>query len=95
MFERFFVGRIRLFDRRAACVLAEYAAVRRSIGRPLSFADGQIVAIARSCDMIVAMHNVKDFAGFQMQIVNPWETVERLSVTDLPNIGDSLRRTSS
>lgn len=74
MFERFFVGRILSFDRPAARVLAEFAAARRSIGRPLPFADGQIAAIARSHDMIVATRNVKDFEGIQMQVINPWET---------------------
>ena len=72
LFERFFTGRILAFDRPATRTLAEFAAIRRSIGRPLPFADGQIAAIARSHDMIVATRNVKDFDGLQLQIVNPW-----------------------
>ena len=73
LFDRFFAGRILTFDRPATRILAEFAAIRRSIGRPLPFADGQIAAIARTHDMIVATRNVKDFDGLQLQIVNPWE----------------------
>lgn len=74
LFEGFFAGRILTFDRTATRILAEFAAIRRSIGRPLPFADGQIAAIARTHDMIVATRNVKDFDGLHVQLVNPWKS---------------------
>src|SRR5437016_4022067 len=57
-----FSGRILPFDSAAAKAFAEIAATRRQLGRPLSTADAQIAAIARSRGAAMATRNVADFA---------------------------------
>ena len=42
----------------------------RSIGRPIAPADGQIAAIARSRDMVVATRNVRDFEDIDIEVVD-------------------------
>ena len=60
------------FDEPAARAYAEPAAQRRQAGEPVSFADGQIAAICRSLGATLATRNVDDFAGFGINVVNPW-----------------------
>jgi len=67
-----FAGRVLPFDSTAARVYAEIAAARRAGGRPLSQADGQIAAIARSRDMAVATRNVRDFEDTGIDFIDPW-----------------------
>lgn len=67
-----FAGRVLPFDSSAARVYAEVAATRRALGRPLSQADGQIAAIARSRGMGVATRNVRDFSGTGIEVIDPW-----------------------
>ena len=67
-----FSGRILPFDSPAAIVFAEIAAQRRQAGRPISQADAQIAAIARSRGATLATRNVPDFEGCGIEIVNPW-----------------------
>lgn len=67
-----FEGRVLPFDRSAALVYAEIAASRRSIGRPISNADCQIAAIARSNGAAVATRNHRDFKGCGVNVINPW-----------------------
>jgi len=67
-----FHGRILPFDSPAAVQFAEIAAARRRSGRPISVADAQIAAIARSRGAVIATRNVEDFAGTGVEIVNPW-----------------------
>ena len=71
-FGNLFAGRILPFDSQAACAYAEIAAARRAAGRPVSQADGQIAAIARSRGMAVATRNVGDFEEMGIEIVDPW-----------------------
>ena len=68
-----FEGRVLPFDRNAARAYADIAAARRLAGRPVSPADCQIAAIARSRAMAVATRNVRDFSGTGIEVVNPWE----------------------
>ena len=68
-----FAGRILPFDSAAARVYAEIAAARRADGRPLSLADGQIAAIARSRGMAVATRNIRDFSDTGIHVIDPWE----------------------
>ena len=68
-----FSGRILPFDSAAAMALAEIAAGRRQSGRPISFADAQIAATARSRGAALATRNVADFAGCGIELVNPWD----------------------
>ena len=67
-----FNGRILPFDSPAAVAFAEIAAERRQAGRPISQADAQIAAIARSRGAALATRNVPDFEGCGVEIINPW-----------------------
>ncbi len=67
-----FEERVLPFDRDAARVYGNIAAVRRSAGRPVAPADCQIAAIAASRHMAVATRNVRDFEGMGIEVVDPW-----------------------
>ena len=67
-----FADRVLPFDSAAAVAFAEIFADRHGAGRPISFPDCQIAAIARSRDMTVATRNVRDFEDTGIHIVNPW-----------------------
>lgn len=71
-FETFFRGRVLPFDSEAADAFATLAAGRRQADRPISQADAQIAAIARSRGAELATRNVPDFEGCGVEIVNPW-----------------------
>ena len=71
-FSGLFAGRVLPFDSAAARAYAEIAAARRAGGRPLSLADCQIAAIARSRNMTVATRNVRDFEGMGIEVLDPW-----------------------
>jgi len=72
-FETYFRGRVLPFDSEAAEAYADIAAGRRQTGRPITQADAQIAAIARSRGAELATRNVPDFDGCGVEIVNPWE----------------------
>jgi predicted nucleic acid-binding protein len=65
-------GRILPFDSAAAREYADIAAIRRRAGRPMSETDAQIAAIARSRGAELATRNVADFAGCELEVINPW-----------------------
>ena len=67
-----FAGRVLPFDSNATRSYAEIAAGRRAAGRPISQADCQIAAIARSRGMAVATRNVQDFSGTGIKVIDPW-----------------------
>jgi len=67
-----FGGRILPFDSHAAVAFAEIAAQRRQSGRPISQADAQIAAIARSRGASLATRNVSDFEDCGIDVINPW-----------------------
>ena len=67
-----FRGRILPFDSAAARAYAEIAADRRRAGRPISEADCQIAAIARSRAAGLVTRNVRDFEGTGVRVINPW-----------------------
>jgi predicted nucleic acid-binding protein len=71
-FETYFRGRILPFDSEAAEAFATLAAGRRQSGRPISQADAQIAAIARSRGAALATRNVPDFEGCGVEVINPW-----------------------
>jgi len=72
MFREDFAGRILPFDSGAARSYAEIAAARRAAGRPISYADCQIAAIAHSVGAAVATRNVRDFEGSGIDVIDPW-----------------------
>lgn len=71
-----FEGRILPFDTAAAQAFGPINAQARQSGRPISFADGAIAAIAATHDFLLATRNVKDFQGVTVGILNPWDKVE-------------------
>ncbi len=72
-FGSLFAGRVLPFDSDAARAYAEIAAARRVLGRPVSLADGQIAAIARSRRMAVATRNIRDFQDMGIGVLDPWD----------------------
>ena len=43
-------------------------------GTPLNTADGMIAATALEHDLTIVTRNVKDFAGLDVPVFNPWES---------------------
>lgn len=72
MLEEDFGGRILPFDSLAAQTFAVLASDRRQAGKPISQADAQIAAVARSRGASLASRNVADFEGFGVDVINPW-----------------------
>lgn len=72
MLEEDFSGRILPFDSLAAQAFAVVASERRQIGKPISQADAQIAAVARSRGASLATRNLPDFEGCGIEIINPW-----------------------
>lgn len=72
MLEEIFGGRILPFDSSAAQAFAVLASERRQAGRPISQADAQVAAVARSRGASLATRNVEDFEGCGIEVINPW-----------------------
>ena len=72
VFNTLFAGRILVFDSDAANIYAEIFAQRHAAGRPISQADCQIAAIARSREAAIATRNVTDFEGVGVELIDPW-----------------------
>ena len=72
VFTVLFAGRILVFDSDAANIYAKIFAQRHTSGRPISQADCQIAAIARSREASIATRNVTDFEGVEVELINPW-----------------------
>lgn len=73
MFEEDFSGRCLAFDQAAALRYTHLVLERRLAGRPISFQDAMIAAIALANDMVLATRNVKDFSGISgLKVLNPW-----------------------
>jgi len=66
-------GRVLAFDRAAAAAYGGIAAKRRTAGRPVATADGQIAAIARARGAtLVATRDASGFDGCGVRQANPW-----------------------
>jgi len=70
---RGFDQRVLPFDTAAAYLFGELMGRRRELGRPMSFPDGQIAAIARTHHFALATRNVNDFDLCGIEILNPFE----------------------
>ena len=71
-FRVLFPGHILPFDSNAARAYAVIAAARQATGRPISQADCQIAAIAKSLGFSVATRDVGGFEGCGIEVNNPW-----------------------
>lgn len=68
-----FEGRILDFTAESATHYAKIMSQRKSLGLPMSMADGQIAAIANAYHFAVATRNVKDFEQCGLDIINPFK----------------------
>jgi len=68
-----FEDRVLPYTSIAARHWAEFQAKARSIGRPLSVADGIIAATAASNGFAVASRNVSHFETTGVPLINPWD----------------------
>ena len=58
----------------AAVWAARFRAQARGLGRTLDLGDALIAGTARSHELTIATRNVRDFAGLDVNVVNPWDT---------------------
>jgi toxin FitB len=68
-----FADRILPFDRRAAHEFGRLVHWRTREGRPIKTTDAIIASIARAEGATLATRDVDDFAGLEMDVVNPFE----------------------
>jgi toxin FitB len=66
-------GRVFAFDAAAGETAARFAAQRRAAGRPVEFRDAEIAGIVSARSATLATRNTRDFEGFGIDLVNPWE----------------------
>ena len=57
----------------AAVWAARFRAQARGLGRTLELGDALIAGTARSHELTIATRNVRDFAGLDVNVVNPWD----------------------
>lgn len=72
MFRDDFAGCVLPFDTAAAVAYADLFAARRRAGRPGVAFDLMIAAIAGTQGASLVTHNVADFEGCPVAIINPW-----------------------
>ena len=68
-----FAGRILPVTEPIAERMGRWAGEGETRGRTIRIADGLIAATALEHDLTLVTRNVKDFAGFGVPILNPWE----------------------
>jgi len=68
-----YAGRLYAFGEGAALRAGAVLAAAEGVGRPMSFPDAQIAAIALIEDAVVATRNTGDFAAAGVDLVNPWD----------------------
>ena len=68
-----FNDRILSFDAEAAWRWGAFVADSASAGRPLPAVDLQIAAIASHRKLVLVTRNAADFAGLNLEVVNPWK----------------------
>jgi predicted nucleic acid-binding protein len=67
-----FQDRVLSYDHRAGRRFGKIAALRESLGRPITVADAQIAAICFVHDAACATRNTKDLIDTGVDLVNPW-----------------------
>jgi len=72
LFDIDMADRVLPFDGSAARDFAAIVAHRRELGRPISHADAQIAAIARSKGATVATRKTADFADCGVELIDPF-----------------------
>ena len=70
--DQVFDGRILSFTPQEGDCFAQIMSHNKAIGHPMSFADGQIAAIARTALASPATRNIKDFAHCNLELINPF-----------------------
>jgi predicted nucleic acid-binding protein len=68
-----FAGRILPVTEGIAERWAVLTVVAKQRGTPLSVVDGLIAATALEHDLILVTRNTRDFTGFGLRLINPWE----------------------
>lgn len=69
-----FADRILPFTSESATLFARIKSERKKIGRPISYADAQIAAIACLSGYQLATRNTADFEGIDaLTLINPWQ----------------------
>ncbi len=69
-----FKGCILPFNANSTLAFATIKALRKNIGKPISYADAQIAAIAIQHELQLATRNTVDFEYIEdLSIVNPWD----------------------
>jgi hypothetical protein len=69
-----FDDRVLGFDAPSAVYFARVMLLRKQQGRPMSFQDGQIAAIALQHGLPLVTRNTKDFDGVGLVLINPFDT---------------------
>lgn len=72
-----FAGRTLPFDLEAAAAYAQLVVRREAGGQPIAMADAQIGAICLAQGATLATRNTRDFAGLNLNLVNPWDGPSR------------------
>jgi predicted nucleic acid-binding protein len=72
IFDEDLADRVLGFDGEAARIFSKIAAHRRELGRPISYADAQIAAIAQLRLAKLATRNLSDFRDCGIEVLNPW-----------------------
>jgi toxin FitB len=67
-----FEGRVLAFDDACAARYAEIRVIRETLGRPVAMADAMIGSVAATHGATLATRNVKDFDGYGLSVVDPW-----------------------
>jgi predicted nucleic acid-binding protein len=65
--------RILVFDEETARAAGRISARRERDGQPIHIADSQIAAIARCSSATLVTRDPRDFAGLDLDLINPWE----------------------
>jgi toxin FitB len=65
--------RVMAFDLEAARLAGSISARRERDGRPIHIADSQIAAIVQCNSATLATRDLRDFAGLDLDLVNPWQ----------------------